>query len=58
MALRAQRGWGYIDGKDPLELLEWKAAHDQIVGTLRTMVEASLQCELEPTTMWRCLGTN
>jgi len=54
MALREQRGWGYMDGtntapKDPLELLEWKAAHDQIVGALGTMVEASLQCKLEPT---------
>jgi len=53
MALRAQRGWGYIDGtntapKDPSELLEWKAVHDQIVGALRTMVEASLQHKLEP----------
>src|SRR5882672_6216476 len=53
MALRAQRGWGYVDGtntapKDPLELLEWNAAHDQIVGALRTMVEASLQHKLEP----------
>jgi len=48
MALRAQRGWGYMDGtvtapKDALELSEWNAAHDQIVGALRTMVEASLQ---------------
>src|SRR5882672_3293283 len=52
MALRAQRGWGYMDGttiapKDPLELSEWNAAHDQIVGALGTMVKASLQRELE-----------
>jgi len=48
MALRAQRGWGYIDGttiapKDMPELSEWNATHDQIVGALGTMVEASLQ---------------
>jgi len=52
MDLRAQRGWGYVDGtttalKDTLGLSEWDAAHDQIIGSLRTMVEASLQCKLE-----------
>ena len=53
MSLRAQRGWGYVDGSIPApkantpELIEWLAAHDQIVGALGTMVEASLQCELE-----------
>src|SRR5882724_4154399 len=30
-----------------LELSKWNAAHDQIVGAPGTMVEASLQCELE-----------
>ena len=55
MALRAQRGWGYIDGtittpKDMLELSEQNAAHDQILGALGTMVEASLQCKLESIT--------
>jgi len=53
MALRAQRGWGYIDGSltapktnTPKED-EWWAAQNQIVGALGTMVEASLQHELE-----------
>ena len=49
MALRAQRGWGYIDGTitkpkdDTPENLEWLAAHNQIVSTIGTMVEAPLQ---------------
>jgi len=33
--------------KDVLDLLEWNAAHDQIIGALGTMVEALLQHELE-----------
>ena len=50
--LRAQRGWGYVNGtntspKDPSKLSEWNAAHDQIVG-IGTMVEALLQHELKP----------
>src|SRR5882724_5878430 len=52
MALRAQRGWGYVDStmstlKDTLELSEWNAAYDKVIGALGMMVEASLQCELE-----------
>ena len=52
MALRAQRGWGYVDctttvPKATLELSKWNAAHNQIIGALGTMVKASLQCELE-----------
>jgi len=52
MALKVQRAWGYVDGtivapKDASELSEWEAAHDQIVGALGMMVEASLQCELK-----------
>src|SRR5882724_13661148 len=65
MTLRAQRGWGYIDGSltapknnTPKEE-EWLAAHDQIVSALGTMVEASLQCELESikdaTIAWKLL---
>jgi len=65
MTLRAQRGWGYIDGSltapktnTPKEE-EWWAAHDQIVGALGTMVEASLQHELESikdaTIAWKLL---
>jgi len=63
MALRAQRGWGYVDGtntapKDPSELLEWNAVHGQIMGALGTMVEASLQHKLEPINNAKWLGTN
>jgi len=52
MALRVERGWGYVDGtttapKDALEFSAWNAAHNQIVGVLGTMVEAPLQCELK-----------
>jgi len=36
-----------IAPKDALELSEWKAANDHIVGDLGTMVEASLQHEFE-----------
>jgi len=65
MALRVQRGWGYIDGSlttpktnTPKEE-EWLAAHNQIVSALGTMVEASLPCELESikdtTIVWKLL---
>jgi len=52
MALRVERGWGYVDGtttapKDALEFSAWNAAHNQIVGVLGTMVEAPLQHELK-----------
>src|SRR6266481_3989055 len=53
MALRAQRGWGYVDrSTTPLksntpEEKAWLAAHDQIAGALGTMAEALLQCKLE-----------
>src|SRR5882724_10993333 len=52
MALRAQRGWGYVDGitvvpKDTQGLSKWNATNDQIVCALGTMVEASLQCKLK-----------
>ena len=65
MALRAQRGWGYIDGSltapknNTHKEEEWLAAHNQIVSALGTMVEASLQCELESikdaTIAWKLL---
>ena len=54
MALRAQRVWGYVNRmitapKDGTpDAKEWLAAHDQIVRALGTMVEAPLQCKLEP----------
>ena len=44
---------GYINGSiaapkaNTPDLIKWLAAHNQIVGALGTMVEASLQCELE-----------
>jgi len=52
MALRAQRGWGYVDGitvvpKDTQGLSEWNATNDQIMSTLGTMVKASLQRKLK-----------
>jgi hypothetical protein len=52
MSLRAQHAWGYIDGTQVVpkegtaEKLEYLAEHDQIVGALGTIVEASLQNEL------------
>ena len=65
MALRAQRGWGYIDGSltapktNTPEEEEWWEAHNQIVSALGTMVEASLQHELESikdaTIAWKLL---
>ena len=65
MSLRVQRGWGYIDGSIPApkantpDLIEWLAAHNQIVGALGTMVEASLQHELksikDALTAWKLL---
>ena len=52
MALRAQRGWGSVDGttvvpKDTQGLSEWNATNDQIMSTLGTMVKASLQRKLK-----------
>jgi hypothetical protein len=52
MALRSQRGWKYVDRSAPEPSgtklrAEWTEANDQIVGALSTIVEASLQRELE-----------
>ena len=53
MALRVQREWEYVNRllttprAGTPEETEWLSTHDQIVGALGTMVEASLQCELE-----------
>jgi len=61
MALREQRGWGYMDGtntapKDPLELLEWNAAHDQIVGALEPWLKPHYSMNSSLSTMQRWLG--
>jgi len=57
MALRAQRGWGYVDGTttapDPLELSEWNAAHDQIVGALGTWSKCRYNANSSQSTMPR-----
>jgi hypothetical protein len=56
MALRSQRGWTYVNGMEvepaaeSPERAEWLAAHDQIVGALGTVVEPTLQRELESIT--------
>ncbi|KAF8583293.1 hypothetical protein K439DRAFT_1617606 [Ramaria rubella] len=55
MSLHAQKAWKYIDPSTPIptdkdEKTKWHEIHDQLVGALGTIIDPSLQRELESIT--------